>query len=272
MSSGNRGSNSSSFDVARSRYTRLPKCLNELLFGEYIEDWLMTQQERMAVINLLDKIKPECSIEIGTMHGGSLSAISKFSQKVYSLDCDPSSKEKLSEIFPNVEFLTGYSNDTLPPLLDNLQQMGIPVEFALIDASHTAEGVKQDIENLIKYVPLKPLYIVIHDSFMPMCRKGIMDADWASSPYVHFVEVDFIPGRFNSDKNKDSYREMTCGLAIALMAPVKREKELNLLVDGELPFNILKQNSIHKKSIIRDATSAFRKKLGRVKSKIRSYV
>ena len=207
----------------------------------------MTQQERMALINLLDRIKPECSIEIGTLHGGSLSAISKFSQKVYALDCDPSCKERLSGIFPNVELITGYSNDTLPPLLDNLQQMGV-------------------------YVPLKPLYIAIHDSFMPECRKGMLDADWASSPYVHFVEIDFIPGRFNSDKNEDSYRKMTCGLAIAFMSPLKREKELKLLVDGELPFNILKQNSSHKKSITRYATSAFRKKLGSVKRKIKSYL
>jgi len=272
MLSENGISNSSSCDVTRSKYTRLPNCLNELLFGEYIEDWLMTQQERMALINLLDRIKPECSIEIGTLHGGSLSAISKFSQKVYALDCDPSCKERLSGIFPNVELITGYSNDTLPPLLDNLQQMGVPVEFVLIDASHTTEGVKQDIENLIKYVPLKPLYIAIHDSFMPECRKGMLDADWASSPYVHFVEIDFIPGRFNSDKNEDSYRKMTCGLAIAFMSPLKREKELKLLVDGELPFNILKQNSSHKKSITRYATSAFRKKLGSVKRKIKSYL
>jgi hypothetical protein len=237
--------------------------LNELLFGEYIEDWLMTQQERMAVISLLERIKPECAIELGTLHGGSLSAIARFSKKVYTLDCDPVSKEKLADKFPNVEFVIGYSTDTLPPLLEKLQKEGTPVEFALIDASHTAEGVKKDIENLIKYVPQKPLYIVIHDSFMPECRQGMMQADWASSPYVHFVEIDFIPGKFNSDPTDGSYRQMTCGLAVAMMLPTKREGELSFLVEGELPFDILKKNSVHRESLIR-------KTLGRVKRKIKN--
>ena len=250
-------------NVNRSRYTRLPNCLNDLLFGEYIEDWLMTQQERMAVISLLERIKPECAIEVGTLHGGSLSAIAKFSKKVYTLDCDPDSKEKLADKFPNVEFVTGYSNDTLPPLLEKLQKEGTPIEFVLIDASHTTEGVKQDIENLIKYVPQKPLCIVIHDSFMPECRQGMIQANWASSPYVHFVEIDFIPGRFNSDPAERSYRKMTCGLAVAMMLPVKREGELSFLIDGGLQFEILKKNSIHRKS-------AIRKILGRVKRKIKN--
>ena len=259
----------SGYDVSRSAYTRLPNCLNELLFGEYIEDWWMTQQERLAVISLLERIKPECAIEVGTLDGGSLSAIARFSKKVYSLDCDPGSKKKLAGKFPNVEFVIGYSNDTLPPLLEKLQNNRTPVEFVLIDASHTTEGVKNDIENLIKYIPQKPLYIVIHDSFMPECRQGMMQADWASSPYVHFVEIDFIPGRFNSDPTEEGYRTMTCGLAIAMMLPVKREGELSFLVDGELPFDILKKYSTHKKSVIRETTSAIRKKLGRVTRKIK---
>lgn len=235
------------FCVTRSTYTRLPNCLNDLLFGEYIEDWLMTQQERMALICLLEKIRPEVAIELGTLYGGSLSAISKFSKKVYSLDIDPRSVQELTGRFPNVEYVVGNSTDTLPPLLNKLQKSGEAVEFALVDASHSTEGVKRDIENLIRYVPKKPFYIVVHDSFMPKCRQGMIAADWASSPYVHFVELDFIPGRFNSDPTEDSYRRMTCGLAIAMMLPVKREGELSFLADGQLPFDILKNNSAHKR-------------------------
>ncbi len=58
VSSGNTAQYQSGCDISRSTYTRLPNCLNELLFGEYIEDWLMTQQERMAVISLLERVKP----------------------------------------------------------------------------------------------------------------------------------------------------------------------------------------------------------------------
>ncbi len=248
-------------DVSRSMYTRLPNCLNNLLFGEYIEDWLMTQQERMAVISLLERVRPECAIEIGTLHGGSLSAIAKYSKKVYTLDCNHDSKEALAKAFRNVEFVTGFSSDTLPPLLEKLQKEGTPVEFALIDASHTAAGVKQDIENLIKYVPQKPFYIVIHDSFMPECRQGMMQADWASSPYVHFVEIDFIPGRFNSEPGEKSYRKMTCGLAVAMMLPVKREGELSFLVDGALPFDILKKHSVHGKHSVKEIPGIIKRKI-----------
>ena len=98
---------------------------------------------------------------------------------------------------------------------------------------------------------------------MPECRQGMIQANWASSPYVHFVEIDFIPGRFNSDPAERSYRKMTCGLAVAMMLPVKREGELSFLIDGGLQFEILKKNSIHRKS-------AIRKILGRVKRKIKN--
>ena len=109
---------------------------------------------------------------------------------------------------------------------------------------------------------------VIHDSFMPKCRKGMMEADWASSPYVHVVEIDFIPGRFNSDPAESSYRKMSCGLAVAMMPSVKREGELSLLVDGELPFNILRKNSRHKNSLIAEIKSAVGKALGSAKRKV----
>ena len=97
-----------------------------------------------------------------------------------------------------------------------------------------------------------------------------MEANWASSPYVHFVEIDFIPGRFNSDPTEGGYRKMTCGLAIALMLPVKRKGELSFLVDGALPFDILKQRSIHRKSIIQDTKSTVRKVLAKVKLKVKN--
>lgn len=250
-------------DVERSTYTRLPNSFNNFLFGEYIEEWLMTQQERMAIINLLDRIRPECSVELGTLYGGSLSAISRFSKKVYTLDIDASCRDNLKDKFKNVEFIVGNTRETLPVLLKKLQQEKSPIEFVLIDASHETKGIKKDIENVIQYVPEKPLFIVIHDSFMPNCRKGILEADWNSSPYVHLVEVDFIPGRFNSDSAHKSYRKMTCGLAIAMMLPLKRKGQLNILVDGELPYNLLKKESIHQESFIN-------KTLTRVKWKIKS--
>lgn len=262
---------SEKWDLKPSQYTQLPVCINDLLFSDYIEDWYMTQQERCMLITLLEKIKPECAIEVGTLFGGSLSLISKFSKKVYSLDIDPECKNKLSDKFPNVEFITGNSLETLPALIQELQENEVPVEFALIDASHTRDGVKKDIENLLAYKPLKPFYIVIHDSFMPECRQGMIDADWSKSPYVHLVELDFVPGRFNiNHKDPANHKKMTCGLAIALMLPVERSGDVKMQAYGQLPFDILLENSIHKQSL-KSTLKKVKRKTGKAVKKFKSY-
>lgn len=263
--------NINEWDFEKSKYTQLPNCINDLLFDDYIEDWYMTQQERCTLITLLNKIKPEHAIEVGTLFGGSLSLISRFSNHVYSLDIDPACREKLSGQFANVEFITGDSNTTLPQLVKQLQDDEIPLEFALIDASHTREGVRNDIENLLEYKPIKPFYIVIHDSFMPNCRLGMAEANWAKSPYVHLVELDFVPGRFNVDENDPvNHKKMTCGLAIALLLPFKRTGDIKMLAHEELPYNILKDNSIHSDSFMKTFKTT-KRKVGRAVNKFKRY-
>ncbi len=36
---------------------------------------------------------------------------------------------------------------------------------------------------------------MMHDSFNPECRRGMQEADWEKSPYVKWVDFDFVPGR-----------------------------------------------------------------------------
>jgi hypothetical protein len=50
---------------------RLPE-IHETLFSRYLPHWHMVTAERCALITLLDAIKPECAIEIGTAQGGQL--------------------------------------------------------------------------------------------------------------------------------------------------------------------------------------------------------
>ena len=83
----------------------------------------------------------------------------------------------------NVEFVTGPSAQTLPALIERLQESGEPVEFVLIDADHTAAGVRGDVESVLRYRPTKrPLYVVMHDSFNPECRRGMKEAPWETNP------------------------------------------------------------------------------------------
>ncbi len=193
------------------------------------------------LIALLSKISPECAIEIGTKDSGSLSAIAKFSKKVYTIDIDPTCSERIGRKFSNVEFVTGLSEETLIPLIQRLQEDNVGLEFILIDACHTRQAVRQDIENLLHIIrPTLPLYVVLHDSISPECRQGVIEANWGANPYVNFVELDFVMGRF-----EPNYR-MTCGFALALLLPFKRNGNLIIHEDRALGNKILLSHSIHR--------------------------
>jgi hypothetical protein len=71
------------------------------------------------------------------------------------------------------------------------------LSFALVDGDHSTDGVRKDIDNLLRFRPRIPLYIVMHDSLMPECRAGLEQANWAANPHVHAVELDFVSGIVN---------------------------------------------------------------------------
>jgi hypothetical protein len=206
----------------------------------------MTDAERCTLIMLLNELRPVCSIEIGTFKGGSLSVLSKFSRKVYTLDIDPTCCERFSKEFSNVEFITGPSKKTFPPLLKQIQKYDERLEFVLIDANHTKEGVKLDIDNLLEFKPTQPLFVIIHDSFNPDCRQGIIEANWTACPYVHFVEIDFVPGLFNP--KVEYYRQMWCGFTLAILLPQKRIDKLQIHANEELLFKTVLPHSVHHRS------------------------
>ena len=248
-----------------------PRSISEALFGGYIrcdlvDEWEMTNASRCALIMLLSEIRPECAIEIGTARGGSLSVISRFSKKVYTLDRDPTCRERLGSKFPNVEFITGRSQETLPALLERIQGAGADLGFVLIDAGHSRDEVKQDIENLLRFRPSRPLYVLIHDSFHPSCRRGIVEANWADSPYVHFVELDFVSGIFPGEtySTPEHYRQMWDGFALALMLPVERKNVLIINVFQELLFQTVLPHSVYYSTLwkrLRAVASLLRQKI-----------
>lgn len=222
----------------------------------YLPEWQMSSSECCALIMLLDKIRPECAIEIGTAGGGSLSVLSRFSQKVYSFDVDTTLIERLGSKFSNVEFTIGRSQEKLPPLLEALEKSGASVEFVLIDGAHSYDGTKQDIENVLKYKPIKPLYVLIHDSFNPVVRRAILDADWSSNRHVQFVNVDFIHGIFSS--NPRFYGEMWGGFALALLLPNKLKDEPIIALEQDLMFRKLLSQSVYRNPI-RIISNGFRR-------------
>lgn len=206
------------------------KCiLNE----KYLQaQWQMNFGEKITMLYLLDKMKPEISIEIGTQYGGSLKPISDYSRYVYAFDYFHDNVDKSS--FSNVNFITGNSRITVPKIIKELNESKLNLEFVLIDGDHSSEGVKTDIENILKYEPQKPLYILIHDSFNPIVRSGILKAHWNTCPYIHFVDIDFLHGTVF----KNSY-QLWEGLTLALMLPEKRKSLLSISKSQETLFNLV---------------------------------
>ena len=170
--------------------------------------WEMVNAEKIALLNLLNELKPQISIEIGTRKGGSLQLISALSTQVYSLDIDPSVME-LQTLFPKVNFIVGDSKKTLPALLSKLHEVGEQPDFILIDGDHSREGVKSDIESILTQKISKPLTVIMHDSFNPECRMGMLSADYSKNENVTSVEIDFVQGIYSpTQKTK---REMWGG-------------------------------------------------------------
>ncbi len=209
---------------------------------EFPLEWHMSRNERYAFIKLLEKVKPKVSIEIGCFKGGSLQVLSKFSKKVYTIDIDPNVQKSLGHKFDNVDFFIGKSSNMTPKILQKIKDNNEQLEFILIDGKHTPKGVQRDIEAFLSFKPIKPIFIVFHDSFNPSCRKGILRASYKDSPYVHSVEVDFISGVFNPGK---LFRQMWGGLALVIMKPQKRLEEIKISQCQKKLYNAIYWQSSH---------------------------
>jgi hypothetical protein len=225
--------------------------------------WQMAPAEHAAMIFLLSQLRPKVAIEVGTHLGGSLQVLSHFSERVYSLDINPEIPRRLEGWFPNVEYITGPSGETLPPLLERLGRERAELGFVLIDGDHTSEGVRRDINNLLKFRPRVPLYVILHDGFNPDCRAGMRSADWASSPYVHAFDLDYVLGNINPAPGFRN--ELWGGLALAILLPEERQGRFEVTGKGELTLQAaIAATRPPQRSLLRRAASkAKRMLLGR---------
>jgi cephalosporin hydroxylase len=195
----------------------------------YPNDWMMSNWEKHTFVSLLQALKPEVAIEIGNAKGGSLQVLYKLVPTVYAIDIEPDIHQNLIPQFPGVNFLTGSSLDILPELLKKIQSLEMNLGFIFIDSNHLTEAVRADINLILKsYTPVTRLIILLHDSFNPDCRKGILTADWEKCPYVHMIDTDYIPGTYTDDiyNNRVQEKTMWGGFAIAILEPQTRKGEL----------------------------------------------
>lgn len=202
------------FDIDETLY---PGCL--------CERWPMSHSERMALRALLDHVRPRCAIEVGTDWGGSLSLMAQHAQAVFSIDINPMPPSV--RVIPNVSCLTGPSELTLPGLLAELHQQELDPQFILIHGDDSREVVARYLEIILKQPTRCPLWVAVHNSGSRECRAGILDADWAANPRVHFIDVDIVPGRFPESAGSGGL-DSWGGLALAILLPNPRAQAIEV--------------------------------------------
>ena len=207
----------------------------------YDSNWQMDPGERLAVAALLAHLRPKVSLEIGSKYGGSLAVLSRHSDRVISLDIDPEVPTRLAR-FTNVEFVIGDSRKTLPATLARLRAEKALLGFALVDGDHSAAGVRDDCRAFLAERPIAPLYVLMHDSFNPDVREGILAAGWESCPFVHAFELDLVPG---SMKHPPLVRELWGGLGLAVLKPEDRKGPLEMGACSDVGYRTLKRLSVH---------------------------
>ena len=160
-------------------------------------DWLMSTREKLALIGLLHCLKPKKVLELGYHRGGATKWLSELSEQVISVDVNEF-VSNAPNLFHNVE---AWNCPTLEAA-SRVKRENLFFDLAIIDADHSRKAVSADINAIIEHSDI----ILMHDSFNPDCRKGMLDA--LQNQKSHAYYLDFIP----SVSKKDG---LWGGLAIA---------------------------------------------------------
>jgi len=218
-----------------------------LRHSDYVLPWEMSTPERAVMLQLLETRQPDVALEIGTSHGGSLQAIVAFARTVYSIDIDPRIAAALGPRFPDVRFRTGDSAVLLPRVLEEIARAGERLGFVLVDGSHQTSAVRSDLDHILQHVPTGPVYVLVHDSFNPACRQGILSAGWQRCRHVHYMEVDFVAGEFfEKPLGPAKALSMWGGLALAVLLPQPRSGELTIQQSRRGAFEALYAHSAYR--------------------------
>lgn len=208
--------------------------------------WMMQESDKAVLSQVLRASRPVVALEIGTSQGGSLRHIAAHARRTYSIDIDPKVRMRLEPLMPNVRFLTGNSATLVPTVLAECQAAGEPINFILVDGDHTCEGVRADLNAILAYRPVAPLWILMHDSSNPDCRRGIATAEWAGNPHVHLVEIDFVTGTLMGEGAFNG--QIWGGLALALLLPDVRTHPLVVGASLSRHHRALLHGSTHRRT------------------------
>ena len=192
-------------------------------------DWQMSCREKLCIIGLLECLKPKKVIEFGYHRGGATKWLSQFAEKLISVDVNEFVSEA-SKKYSNVEPWKCTTGEAINKIkADNLS-----FDLAIIDADHSRRAVANDVSGILPHAEV----ILMHDSFNPACRRGMLDA--LQSQNSHAFYLDFIPSILKRDG-------LWGGFAIAWKSETPRpQKEF---LGEESPYSaVWLQSSVHFKS------------------------
>ncbi len=186
------------------------------------ENWQMMTWERIALTGVLSRIKPKGGIEVGVYHGGSLSLASQYVDHLIAIDIDPEVPHRVAAA-PNVELIIEPSSVAIPKAFAMHEAAGRPVNYVLIDADHSADGVRRDLELVLTHKPSEPMFIIMHDTGNPDTRRGLLSVDWAANPHLVSFDCDFVPGQIIEHSVSNGRGEVWGGLGLAYLDPTPRQ-------------------------------------------------
>ena len=151
-------------------------------------DWLMSTREKLALIGLLHCLKPKKVLELGYHRGGATKWLAEFSEKVITVDVNEFVSDAPNQ-FHNVE---AWNCPTLEAA-SRIKKEKLFFDLAIIDADHSRKAVSADINGIIEHSDI----ILMHDSFNPDCRKGMVDSLKKHDSHAYYL--DFIPSVSKND-------------------------------------------------------------------------
>ena len=151
-------------------------------------NWLMSTRAKLGMIGLLHCLKPKKVLELGYHRGGATTWLSQLSEQVISVDVNKF-VSKAPNLFHNVE---AWNCPTLEAA-SRIKKENLFFDLAIIDADHSRNAVSADINGIINHSDI----ILMHDSFNPNCRKGMLDA--LQNQKSHAYYLDFIPSVSKND-------------------------------------------------------------------------
>jgi len=151
-------------------------------------DWLMSAREKLGLIGLLFCLKPKKTLELGYHRGGATKWLAEFSEKVITVDVNEFVSDAPNQ-FHNVE---AWNCPTLEAA-SRIKKEKLFFDLAIIDADHSRKAVSADINGIIEHSDI----ILMHDSFNPDCRKGMVDSLKKHDSHAYYL--DFIPSVSKND-------------------------------------------------------------------------